>query len=77
MEWSKRREKPLPTELIEEGLEQLKSYIEDSAIVIGRQMYDSNGDWGGDTFALLNEVSEVGKISQYLTKELNTVLAAN
>ena len=45
VEWSKRREKPLPVGVIEEGLEELKSYIADSAIVIGRQVYDSNGDW--------------------------------
>jgi hypothetical protein len=77
VEWSKRREKPLPTEEIEEGLEQLKSYIKDSEVIIGRQVYDSNGNWGGDTFPLLNAVSEVGSVSPYLTKEFNAVISFN
>jgi len=71
----KEKRKPLPAKVIDGGLEQLKSYIEDSAVVIGRQVFDSNGDWGGETFPLLNAVSEVGKVSPYLTKELNEVIA--
>ena len=76
VEWSKRRGKSLPVKVIKEGLAHLKGYIEESGVVMGRQVFDRNGNWGGDTFPLLKSVSKVGKVSPYLTKQLNAVLGA-
>ncbi len=76
VEWSKRRGKTLPEKVIKEGLARLKGFIDESGVVMGRQVFDRNGDWGGSTFPLLKSVSQVGKVSPYLTKQLNTVLTA-
>ena len=75
-EWSRRRKKCLPRDLIEEGLHRMGGYLENSAVVLGRQVNDENGDWNGRSFPLLQSVSEVGKVSPYLTRQLNAVLAA-
>ena len=76
VEWSRRRGKPLPKDVIEAGIDRLTSYIRDSEIVIGRQVNDRNGDWHGSAFPLMESVSEVGKVSPYLTKQLDDVLHA-
>ena len=75
-EWSRRRKKRLPRDLIEEGLQRMGGYIANSAVVLGRQVNDENGEWNGRSFPLFQSVSEVGKVSPYLTKQLNSVLAA-
>ena len=75
-EWSRRRKKSLPTKVIEEGLHRLEGYIEESGVVLGRHVNDKNGNWSGRTFPLLKSVSEIGKESPYLTKQLDSVRAA-
>ncbi len=75
-EWSRRRGKPLPKNVIEEGIDRLRTHTQDSKIVIGRQVNDRNGNWHGATFPLMESVAEVGKESPYLTKQLGDVLNA-
>ena len=55
VEWSKRRNKPLPAEVIEEGLDRLKRYTRKSGVVIGRQVNDKNGNWHEDAFPFMIE----------------------
>ena len=76
VEWSRRREQPLPSEIIEEGLDRLENYITDSGIVIGRRVNDKNGDWRGRAFPLMKAVSEVGRTSPYLTRQIDAVFGA-
>ena len=54
----------------------LKSYIQGTGVVLGRHVNDRNSDWRGSrTFPLLKLVSKVGKLSPYLTQELDGVVA--
>ena len=76
VDWSSRREKPLPVEIIEEGLNRLESYITDSGIVIERRVNDKNGDWRGRAFPLMKAVSEVGRTSPCLTRQIDAVFGA-
>jgi hypothetical protein len=73
VEWSRRRNKPLPADLLSEGIQQLDSYVEATGISIGRQVFDPKGPWGGHTFVLLEAVSEVGHVSPFLTKHFNVI----
>ena len=75
-EWSRRRGKGLPGDLIEEGLHRIGRYTGKSGVVIGRRVNDENGGWNGRSFPLLQSVSELGKESPYLTRQLNAVVAA-
>lgn len=59
-EWSRRRNKPLPTDLLNEGIRRLSSYIDPAGLQIGRQVFDPQGPWGGHTFELLEVVAGIG-----------------
>lgn len=72
--WSRRRDKPLPVDLLLEGVQLLDSYIEAGTLRIGRQVSDPQGPWGGNTFDLLEEVSVIGDVSPYLTKQLTSIV---
>lgn len=74
-EWSRRRNKPLPTDLLLKGIQRLDSHVEATGIKIGRQVFDPKGPWGGHTFALLEAVSEIGHVSPFLTKQFNVVIS--
>ena len=76
VEWSQRRGKPLPKEVIKEGIERLKIFTRGQRIVMGRKVNDSNGEWSGPAFPLMESVSRVGQESPYLTKRLGSVLSA-
>jgi hypothetical protein len=73
VEWSRRRNKPLPTDLLRKCVQQLESHVEATGIRIGRQVFDPEGPWGGHTFALLEAVSEIGHVSPFLTKQFNGI----
>ena len=73
-EWSRRRNKPLPAGLLNEGIQRLNSFIEAAGLRIGRQVFDPQGPWGGHTFALLEEVSGIGDVSPYLTRQLAGII---
>ncbi|WP_416298251.1 hypothetical protein [Paenibacillus illinoisensis] len=73
-EWSRRRNKALPEDLILEGLERLKPYTTAGNMRIGRQVFDPQGPWNGDTFHLLEELSRMGDVSPYLTSQLERVI---
>ncbi|MGF7047662.1 hypothetical protein J2T13_002167 [Paenibacillus sp. DS2015] len=73
-EWSRRRNKPLPVDLLGEGMQRLHSYLETGGLRIGRQVFDPQGPWGGHTFALLEAVSGVGDVSPYLTRQCSGVV---
>lgn len=73
VEWSRRRKKPLPTDLLREGMQLLEGHVEATGIKIGRKVFDPKGPWGGHTFALLEAVSEIGHVSPYLTKHFNGI----
>lgn len=73
-EWSRRRDKPLPVDLLQDGVQLLDSYIEAGFLRIGRQVSDPQGPWGGNTFDLLEEVSVIGDVSPYLTKQLTSIV---
>jgi len=74
VEWSRRRIKALPDDLLIEGLERLKPFIRAGSVRIGRQVFDPQGPWAGDTFPLLEELSRIGDVSPYLTSQLDRVL---
>ncbi|MEC0089254.1 hypothetical protein [Paenibacillus macquariensis] len=74
-EWSRRRNKPLPMGLLNEGMQQLNSFIEVDGLRIGRQVFDPQGPWGGHTFPLLEALSRKGEVSPYLTRQLEGVRA--
>jgi hypothetical protein len=74
VEWSQRRNKPLPVSLLNEGLQRLNNHIEEAGLRIGRQVFDPQGPWGGFTFPLLEEVARIGNISPYLTKQLAAII---
>lgn len=76
VEWSRRRRKVLPGDLIEEGLQRIGGYTGKSGVVIGRHVNDESGGWNGSSFPLLQSVSQVGKESPYLTRQLDAVVAA-
>lgn len=76
VEWSRRRRKVLPGDLIEEGLHRIGGYTGKSGVVIGRHVNDESGGWNGSSFPLLQSVSQVGKESPYLTRQLDAVVAA-
>ncbi|MEK4509012.1 hypothetical protein [Paenibacillus sp. FSL K6-2524] len=75
VEWSRRRNKPLPTELLNEGIQQLSSFIDPAGLRIGRQVFDPQGPWGGHTFELLETVAGIGDVSPYLTRQLVSLLS--
>ena len=76
VEWSRRRGKPLPKDVIEEGVDRLTSFTRGREIVIGRQVNNGNGEWHGSAFPLMESVSRVGQESPYLTRQLGSVLDA-
>ena len=76
VEWSRRRGKPLPKDVIEEGIDRLKRFTRGQGILIGRQVHDRNGEWHGSAFPLMESVSRVGQKSPYLTKRFGSVLDA-
>ena len=76
VEWSRRREKSLPRDLIEEGLDRMGTHTGRSGVLPGRHVNDARGGWNGRSFPLLQSVGEVGKVSPHLTRQLNAVLAA-
>ena len=76
VEWSGRTGRPLPVEVINDGLDRLRNYISPSGVVIGRRVNDPDGEWHGPTFPLMDSVGMVGIASQYLTHQLNAVLRA-
>lgn len=73
-EWSLRRNKLLPVGLIHEGLERLNTSMAAEGLRIGRQVFDPQGPWGGQTFSLLEATAGIGVVSPYLTKQLDRVI---
>ncbi|OIB03828.1 hypothetical protein AK95_09415 [Paenibacillus sp. LC231] len=73
-EWSRRRNKLLPVGLIHEGLERLNTSMAAEGLRIGRQVFDPQGPWGGQTFSLLEATAGIGVVSPYLTKQLDRVI---
>jgi hypothetical protein len=73
VEWSRRRNKPLPEDILNEGMQRLNSHVTESGLRIGRQVFDPNGPWAGYTFPLLETVSEIGQVSPFLTRDLNDI----
>lgn len=73
VEWSRRRNKTLPIDLLSKGIHLMDSHIEATGIRIGRQVFDPKGPWGGFTFKLLEAVSEIGHVSPFLTKHFNRI----
>lgn len=72
-EWSERRNKPLPLEVLNEGMKRLSTSLTAEGVRIGRQIFDPQGPWGGHTFSLLVETSNIGAVSPYLTRQWNRV----
>ncbi|MCM3781580.1 hypothetical protein M3231_01215 [Neobacillus mesonae] len=73
-EWSRRRNIELPAELLIEGMERLKPFIGEGGVRIGRQVFDPQGPWGGQTFPLLETLARIGEVSPYLTRQLDRVI---
>ncbi|MHC0038709.1 hypothetical protein [Pseudoneobacillus sp. C159] len=73
VEWSRRRNKPLPADLLREGIQLLDSHVEATGIRVGRQVFDPMGPWGGHTFVLLEAVSGIGHVSPFLNKQFNGI----
>ena len=74
VEWSRRRNKPLPVGLLNEGMQRLNSHIEATGLRMGRQVFRPQGPWGGYTFPLLEEVARIGDVSPYLSKQLAVII---
>ena len=76
VEWSGRSGRPLPVEVIRNGLDVLRSHIGPDGVAIGRRVNDRTGGWQGPTFPLMDSVGTVGTVSPYLSRQLNAVLQA-
>lgn len=72
-EWSRKREKPLPDGLMEEALTRVAPYLDGENVRIGRQVWDADGEWGGETFGLLEALPGVGDVSEALGAELKGI----
>lgn len=75
-EWSRKRGKPLPDGFAEEALARLAPYLDGTKVRIGRQVWDADGEWGGETFALLEALPGVGEVSEVLGAELKKSLTS-
>lgn len=73
-EWSRRRNKPLPIDLLNEGIQRLGSYVDLAGLRMDEQVFDPQGSWGGDTFGLLEAVARLGDVSPYLTRPLASII---
>ncbi len=76
VEWYGRTGRPLPVEVIRNGLDLLRSHIGPDGVTIGRRVNDRSGGWHGATFPLMDAVGTVGMVSPFLTRQLNAVLRA-
>ena len=76
VEWSGRTGRPLPVEVIRNGLDRLRPHIGPNGVLIGRRVDDLSGGWHGPTFPLMDSVGTVGTVSPYLTQQLNVVREA-
>ena len=73
VDWSKARNQCLPAGFVDEALKRLAHYEENGQVKIGRQVWDSNGEWGGETFGLLEDLPDVGEVSEMLSVELRRI----
>ncbi|WP_246132161.1 hypothetical protein [Paenibacillus hemerocallicola] len=73
-QWSRIRNKPLPVQVLKEGLDRLGGYIGEEGVRIGRQVFDRNGPWGGKTFDLLEAIAVIGTEPPWLKAQLNAVV---
>ncbi|CAM4181249.1 hypothetical protein [Saccharibacillus endophyticus] len=69
-EWSQKRGKPLPDGFVEQALARVADYSDGENIRIGRQVWDPEGEWGGETFGLLEALPRIGETSEQLSREL-------
>ena len=76
VEWSGRTGRPLPVEVIQNGLDRLRPHVGPNGVLIGRRVDDLSGGWHGPTFPLMASTGAVGTVSPYLTQQLNVVREA-
>ncbi|WP_037284469.1 prenyltransferase/squalene oxidase repeat-containing protein [Saccharibacillus sacchari] len=69
-EWSRKRGKPLPDGFVEEAMARVADYSDGENVRIGRQVWDPEGEWGGETFGLLEALPGIGETSEQLSREL-------
>jgi hypothetical protein len=74
--WAERRQRPLPREVLLEGLALLEGWIVDDQVRIGTRVFGERGRWESDEFPLLELVGSVGTLSPYLSREYARVRAA-
>lgn len=72
--WSRTREKPLPDGFVLEALARVAPYLDGEHVRIGRQVWDADGEWGGETFVLLEALAGIGEVSDALSRELKKTL---
>ncbi|OWA34024.1 hypothetical protein B9G55_16955 [Saccharibacillus sp. O16] len=75
--WSKLRSTALPEGFVEKACARMQDYIDDDGkgsrqIKIGRQVWDPDGEWGGETFALLEALPGIGEVCEFLHLELES-----
>ena len=74
VEWSKRREQPLPREVLLEGLELLGPYVGGKEVMVGSRVFGESGRWESDSFELLEMIGGEGQVSPWLTMEYREIL---
>lgn len=72
--WSRKREQTLPDGFAREALERIRPYLDEDGdggyrVRIGRQVWEADGEWGGETFELLEALPGIGEISDFLNIE--------
>ncbi|CAM3522154.1 MULTISPECIES: prenyltransferase/squalene oxidase repeat-containing protein [Saccharibacillus] len=72
-EWAGKRGKLLPAKFAEQALERVQPALAGDSVQIGRQVWDADGEWGGETFALLDALAGVGEVSEPLSRQLKAM----
>lgn len=76
VDWAKRRQKPLPLEVLREGLGLLGTFVEAGQVRIGARIFGETGRWRSDVFPLLERVGSIGTLSPYLTRRYALICEA-
>ncbi|NGZ75249.1 prenyltransferase/squalene oxidase repeat-containing protein [Saccharibacillus alkalitolerans] len=72
-EWSQKLGRPLPEGFVEEALARIEPYTDGEKVRIGRQVWDPDGEWGGETFGLLEALPGIGEVSETLSGQLRRI----
>jgi hypothetical protein len=72
-DWSQLLNRPMPVDVLREGIELLKPLVRDGQLMTGTQIFGPRGRWVSDSFPLLDLVGSEGLVSEMLTREYQRV----